>query len=147
MIPELDQNALSRLLAAYGAETQLKLMGMRVFIQGLRGVPLSINLARHRDSQEPHPDRPEEGGDLRQLTLQALGPGQQLLPDPNPPHHHPQPPPLRSPPALPHLPKPLRLHHHRTHPHHPIHFLQLRLRDHHRLLRQVILSESQQCLS
>jgi hypothetical protein len=33
-----DQNALSRQLAVYGQETQLKLMALRIFIHGLSGV-------------------------------------------------------------------------------------------------------------
>lgn len=36
--PQIDQNALSRQLAVYGAEAQGKLMSMRVFIHGLTGV-------------------------------------------------------------------------------------------------------------
>lgn len=38
MEAEIDQNAYSRQLAVYGAETQGKLMAMRVFILGVRGV-------------------------------------------------------------------------------------------------------------
>ena len=34
----MDTNALSRQLAVYGAETQSKLMAMKVYISGLRGV-------------------------------------------------------------------------------------------------------------
>lgn len=40
--PQIDQNALSRQLAVYGAEAQGKLMSMRVFIHGLTGVYLYI---------------------------------------------------------------------------------------------------------
>lgn len=36
--PQIDQNALSRQLAVYGAEAQGKLMSMRVFIHGMTGV-------------------------------------------------------------------------------------------------------------
>lgn len=36
--PQIDQNALSRQLAVYGAEAQGKLMAMRVFIHGVSGV-------------------------------------------------------------------------------------------------------------
>lgn len=35
---KIDYNALSRQLAEYGAEAQGKLMRLKVFIQGLRGV-------------------------------------------------------------------------------------------------------------
>ena len=38
--PQIDQNALSRQLAVYGAEAQGKLMSMRVFIHGMTGVKL-----------------------------------------------------------------------------------------------------------
>lgn len=43
--PQIDQNALSRQLAVYGAEAQGKLMSMRVFIHGLSGVFIFLNLA------------------------------------------------------------------------------------------------------
>ena len=36
--PQIDENALSRQLATYGAEAQAKLMKMRVFIHGITGV-------------------------------------------------------------------------------------------------------------
>lgn len=36
--PQIDQNALSRQLAVYGAEAQGKLMSMRVFVHGVTGV-------------------------------------------------------------------------------------------------------------
>ena len=35
---DIDQNALSRQLAVYGAEVQLKLMKLKVFIHGITGV-------------------------------------------------------------------------------------------------------------
>ena len=35
---KLDENLYSRQMAVYGAETQAKLVKMRVFVQGLRGV-------------------------------------------------------------------------------------------------------------
>ena len=44
--PQIDQNALSRQLAVYGAEAQGKLMTMRVFIHGLTGVKFKLYLAR-----------------------------------------------------------------------------------------------------
>ena len=36
--PHIDQDAMSRQLAVYGAEAQGKLMAMRVFIHGVTGV-------------------------------------------------------------------------------------------------------------
>lgn len=39
---KIDKNALSRQLAVYGAETQGKLMALRVFIIGLRGVGIEV---------------------------------------------------------------------------------------------------------
>lgn len=38
----IDKNALSRQLAVYGAETQSKLMAMRVMLIGLRGVGIEV---------------------------------------------------------------------------------------------------------
>lgn len=43
--PQIDQNALSRQLAVYGAEAQGKLMSMRVFIHGLTGVYIYLKLS------------------------------------------------------------------------------------------------------
>ena len=40
--PTIDQNALSRQLAVYGAEAQGKLMSMRVFVHGVTGVLFSF---------------------------------------------------------------------------------------------------------
>ncbi len=42
---QIDQNALSRRLAVYGAEAQGKLMSMRVFIHGFTG--LTVELAKN----------------------------------------------------------------------------------------------------
>ncbi len=42
--PQIDQNALSRQLAVYGAEAQGKLMAMRVYIHGVTGVNLLFYL-------------------------------------------------------------------------------------------------------
>lgn len=38
----IDQDALSRQLAVYGAETQMKLMKMRVYIHGLSGLGIEV---------------------------------------------------------------------------------------------------------
>jgi hypothetical protein len=38
MTQEIDEHTLSRLLAVHGADTQRKLMVMKVFLLGLRGV-------------------------------------------------------------------------------------------------------------
>ena len=45
--PAIDKHALSRQLAVYGAETQGKLMAMRVFLLGIRGVSHVIYAARY----------------------------------------------------------------------------------------------------
>jgi len=50
--PQIDQNALSRQLAVYGAEAQGKLMTMRVFIHGLSGVIFNSYLACCRSSKK-----------------------------------------------------------------------------------------------
>ena len=39
--PQIDQNAMSRQLAVYGAEAQGKLMSLRVFIHGISGVHIT----------------------------------------------------------------------------------------------------------
>lgn len=55
--PQIDQNAMSRQLAVYGAEAQGKLMSMRVFIHGLTGVYIFLNSAFSRSCQKSHSRR------------------------------------------------------------------------------------------
>ena len=56
--PNIDQNALSRQLAVYGAEAQGKLMTMRVYIHGMTGVNIPYYSAINRSSKESNPRRP-----------------------------------------------------------------------------------------
>lgn len=39
---DIDQDALSRQLAVYGRETQMKLMGLRVYIHGITGLGVEV---------------------------------------------------------------------------------------------------------
>lgn len=55
--PQLDTNALSRQLAVYGREAQIKLMTLKVAIHGLNGVRIRINIVGSRSGQEPNPCR------------------------------------------------------------------------------------------
>jgi hypothetical protein len=50
--PQIDQNALSRQLAVYGAEAQGKLMSMRVFVHGVTGVTFSFKYSSPYKSQK-----------------------------------------------------------------------------------------------
>lgn len=51
----IDTNLYSRQIGAYGMEAMSKLVELKVFIYGLRGVIKSLTLARCRDRKEPHP--------------------------------------------------------------------------------------------